>query len=186
MTVQDKSGAARDAHLFYVSPAQVNFVIPAGTANGMATVTVLSVDGQTATTHVEVANVAPALFTMNASGLAAAYVIHVKPGNVQTTEFVFAGPAGNATPVAIDMGPPTDQAYLALFGTGIRNAGAAQVTVKVNGLDAPVPYAGPQLQFAGLDQVNVRLPHALAGSGDAALVLTVAGTAANAVHLTFK
>jgi len=66
------------------------------------------------------------------------------------------------------------------------HAGAAQVTVKVNGLDAPVPYAGPQLQFAGLDQVNVRLPHALAGSGDAALVLTVAGTAANAVHLTFK
>jgi uncharacterized protein (TIGR03437 family) len=109
-----------------------------------------------------------------------------QPGNVQTTEFVFAGQAGSATPVAIDLGPPTDQAYLALFGTGIRNAGAVQVTVKVNGLDAQVSYAGPQPQFAGLDQVNVRLPHALAGSGDAALVLTVAGTVANTVHLTFK
>jgi uncharacterized protein (TIGR03437 family) len=123
---------------------------------------------------------------MNASGLAAAYVVHVKPGNVQTTEFVFAGQAGNATPVAIDLGPPTDQAYLALFGTGIRNAAAGLATVKVNGIDAPVSYAGPQLQFAGLDQVNVRLPHALAGSGDAAVVLTVAGTAANTVHVTFK
>jgi uncharacterized protein (TIGR03437 family) len=186
VTVQDKSGAVRGAHLFYVSPTQVNLVIPAGTGNGTATVTILSGDGQTATAHVEVASVAPALFTMNASGLAAAYVIHVKPGNVQTTEFVFAGQAGSATPVAIDLGPPTDQAYLALFGTGIRNAGAVQVTVKVNGLDAQVSYAGPQPQFAGLDQVNVRLPHALAGSGDAALVLTVAGTVANTVHLTFK
>jgi uncharacterized protein (TIGR03437 family) len=172
--------------LLYVSPAQVNLVVPAGTGNGTATVTILSSDGQTATTHVEVTSVAPALFTMNASGLAAAYVVHVKPGNVQTTEFVFAGQAGNATPVAIDLGPPTDQAYLALFGTGIRNAAAGLATVKVNGIDAPVSYAGPQLQFAGLDQVNVRLPHALAGSGDAAVVLTVAGTAANTVHVTFK
>jgi uncharacterized protein (TIGR03437 family) len=107
-------------------------------------VTILSSDGQTATTHVEVTSVAPALFTMNASGLAAAYVVHVKPGNVQTTEFVFAGQAGNATPVAIDLGPPTDQAYLALFGTGIRNAAAGLATVKVNGIDAPVSYAGPR------------------------------------------
>jgi uncharacterized protein (TIGR03437 family) len=186
VTVQDKSGAVRGAGLLYVSPAQVNLVVPAGTGNGTATVTILSSDGQTATTHVEVTSVAPALFTMNASGLAAAYVVHVKPGNVQTTEFVFAGQAGNATPVAIDLGPPTDQAYLALFGTGIRNAAAGLATVKVNGIDAPVSYAGPQLQFAGLDQVNVRLPHALAGSGDAAVVLTVAGTAANTVHVTFK
>lgn len=31
------------------------------------------------------------------------------------------------------------------------------------GLLAEVPYVGSQLQFAGLDQVNIRLPKALAG-----------------------
>src|SRR5580704_9779107 len=38
--VQDSAGATRPAPLFYVSPTQINFEIPAGTALGEAKVTV--------------------------------------------------------------------------------------------------------------------------------------------------
>jgi uncharacterized protein (TIGR03437 family) len=38
----------------------------------------------------------------------------------------------------------------------------------------------------GLDQINVLLPSALAGSGDVSVVLTAAGIAANSVHVTIN
>jgi hypothetical protein len=53
--------------------------IPAGIGIGAATVTI---GPQTAT--VQIATVAPGLFTLNSAGLAAAYVVRVGPGNVQT------------------------------------------------------------------------------------------------------
>jgi len=38
-TVRDSSGTTRNATLAYASPSQVNFRVPEGTANGLATVT---------------------------------------------------------------------------------------------------------------------------------------------------
>jgi uncharacterized protein (TIGR03437 family) len=49
-----------------------------------------------------------------------------------------------------------------------------------------VTYAGPQGVFAGLDQVNVILPHSLAGSGEVTLQLSAMGIPANAVNLTIQ
>jgi uncharacterized protein (TIGR03437 family) len=76
--------------------------------------------------------------------------------------------------------------YLILYGTGIRNAGSGQVTVNIQGLEVPVSYGGPQTQFAGLDQVNVLLPRALAGTGVANIVLSAEGKAANTVYVSIK
>jgi hypothetical protein len=39
----------------------------------------------------------------------------------------------------------------------------ANVSVKIGAMDLPVDYAGAPSVFAGLDQVNVRLPRSLAG-----------------------
>ena len=92
-------------------------------------------------------------------------------------------------PIPINLGSSTDQVVLELYGTGIRAANsiaqqnpqyANQPSVSVfvgpscpSGCDQPslqVLYAGPQGagapgSFYGLDQVNVVLPHSLAGSG---------------------
>jgi len=54
---------------------------------------------------------------------------------------------------------------------------------------APVPadYAGPQGEFAGVDQMNVRLPRSLNGSGDVYGYLEVDGKrAALLARLRFK
>jgi len=62
------------------------------------------------------------------------------------------------------MDPDSDQLFLVLFGTGMRfRSSLSNVSVKIGGIDAPVEYAGPQGEFAGLDQINVRLPRCWQG-----------------------
>src|SRR5258708_25673324 len=56
------------AALFYVSPNQINFVVPHATAMGMATVTIMNGDAMPPSTMVQVAAVAPRLFNPNSPG----------------------------------------------------------------------------------------------------------------------
>lgn len=58
----------------------------------------------------------------------------------------------------------------------------SNVTVTVNGVNAPVLYAGNG-GYPGIDQINVLLPASLAGSGTVTLQLTASGIAANPVQV---
>jgi len=188
-SVRDASGNTRPAQLLYVSPQQVNFLIPADTSAGMATVTVTTQSlglNITESAQVQIAPVAPSLFVLNAGGLAAAYLVRVAPGKPQSFDSVFTLQNGALVAKPIDLGPPGEQVYLILYGTGIRNVGPAGVTVNIDGLNARVTYAGPETKVDGLDQINVLLPPALAGSGDVSVVLTAAGIAANSVRVTIQ
>ena len=74
-----------------------------------------------------------------------------------------------------------------LYGTGIRGRSSLSgVTAKIGGLDAQVQYAGAQPEFAGLDQVNVVIPRALAGQGEVDLTLAVDGVTANSVRVNIR
>ncbi len=172
VSVTDSAGVERPAPLFFVSPGQINYLVPAGTAPGVAKVQVQGHAG-----YITIEAVAPGLFTANASGsgIPAAVGLRVS-GGAQTLLPSLTTP--------IDLGPETDEVFLLLFGTGIR--GGTSATVKIGGIDAPVAYAGPQGGFVGLDQVNVKLPRALAGRGEVDLVLTVDGKAANTVRVRIK
>jgi hypothetical protein len=112
--------------------------------------------------------------------------LRVSPDGTQTQLPVYqcGAAAGSCAPVPIELGSDTDQAILVLFGTGIR--GGANVTARIGGLEAPVLYAGPQGQYAGLDQVNVRVPRSVAGTGKAPILLTVEGKRANIVTVNFQ
>ncbi|MFM8395532.1 MAG: hypothetical protein ACKOB4_16585, partial [Acidobacteriota bacterium] len=48
---------------------------------------------------------------------------------------------------------------------------------------AQVVYAGAQGDYAGLDQLNVRIPRELAGRGEVDLNLSVGGVSANPVRI---
>ena len=124
---------------------------------------------------------APSLFSADASGsgLAAAQVVRVKADGSQSYEPVGSDP--------IDLGPDTDQLTLVLYGTGIRGRSSlGGVAVTIGGANSPVAYAGPQNEFAGLDQVNVPLPRSLAGRGNIDVVLTVDGLTANTVTINVR
>src|SRR5262245_46044046 len=192
VSVRDSLGQSRLAPLFFVSPGQINYLMPFGTALGNATVTVTSGDGAVSNGNVTIANIAPGIFTANSSGngLAAAIVLRVKPGNVQTFEQMvrFDATLNAFAPIPIDLGPNGDLVFLLLFGTGWRGAsGAPNNSVTINGVNASAGlFLGAQGDLVGLDQANVLIPRSLAGSGEVDLILTAAGKTANTVRLSIK
>jgi len=191
LRVRDSAGVERPAPLFYVGPAQINFLVPDGTALGPATVTVTSAGQVTATGAVNIESVAPGLFTANfdGKGAPAAVAVTVAPDLTQITQAVARCGTAQGTCVTspIDLGPSGTQVVLTLYGTGIRGRSSlAGVTARIGGLDAQVLYGGPQPEFAGLDQVNVVIPRALAGRGEVDLAITVDGKTANAVRINVK
>jgi uncharacterized protein (TIGR03437 family) len=186
VSITDSAGHTALATLIYVSPAQINFYVPLGIANGSANITITSGDGTLSAASVQIAPVAPGLFELNGAGLAAAYVI-VYSGGTQTVENVYSvNSSGAVVANPISLGAGTDQAYLFLFGTGIQDAGTAGVTVTVGGVPGMVKYAGMQGAYSGEDQINVLLPSSLAGEGSVTVQLTANGIAANPVNVTIQ
>ncbi len=190
--VTDSAGVKRLAQLFFVSPAQINFLVPTNTAFGLATITVTNGRGATASSIILVTRTAGGIFSANASGkdVAAAQITRVNAAGAQTLEnvAVFDTATRLMVPVPIDMGAATDQLFVVLYGTGIRyNPGLSSVKATVNGISVPVQYAGAAPGFVGLDQVNLGpLPASLRGAGTVSVVITVDGQAANTVTLTFR
>ncbi|MCI0351571.1 MAG: hypothetical protein L0Z53_19280 [Acidobacteriales bacterium] len=189
--VRDSAGAERLAPLFFVSPTQINYQIPAGTATGPAMVTITTGDSIASAGTVQIAAVAPGLFTANASGqgFAAAVALRVKADGTQSFEPVarFDAAVQQFVAIPIDLGPESDQVFLILFGTGIRlRSSLSAVSANLGGVDAQVAFAGAQDGFVGLDQVNVRLPRSLIGRGAVDVALTVDGQAANTVKVSIK
>ena len=187
--VRDSAGTLRNAPLYYVSPGQINFIVPNGTSPGVATLTV--VNGSTSSVGVaNIEDVAPTLFSMNGNGMgvAAATAIRTLAGNPgsQSPVPVFQCDSSGCVPVPIDLGLDTP-VFLSLYGTGIRNRSSlANVKVTINGVSVPVLYAGAQPQFDGLDQVNVGLTLNLRGSGVSNVVVTVDGKDSNAVIISLS
>lgn len=188
VAVTDSAGTKRDAPLIYVSPSQINFVIPDGTATGSATFAIVGAPAQQST-MAYVASVAPTLFSLNGAGtgVAAATAIRTQAANpqIQASVPVFQCSGSTCSSVPIDVGVDTP-VYVTFYGTGIRNRAAlADIAVTVNGIPVPVTYAGPTPGFTGLDQVNVGLPLTLRGSGESNVVL-VDGATSNTVTINIQ
>jgi uncharacterized protein (TIGR03437 family) len=189
--LKDGAGVERLAPLFFVSPAQINFLVPAGAATGAGIFTVVKSDATAPSGQMQIAAVAPALFSANANGqgVAAGVALRVKQNGARSFEPIAQfDPAQNrSVSLPIDLGPATDEVFLALFGTGLRfRSSLSPAELKIGGIDAPVTYAGAQGDLAGLDQVNALLPRNLAGRGEVEAVLTVDGKMANMVRVNLK
>ncbi|MBK8316284.1 MAG: hypothetical protein IPL01_20610 [Acidobacteria bacterium] len=176
--VRDSACVDRLAPLFFVSPTQVNYLVPAGTLPGAGTVTVFNETGAISSGPASIKNVAPALFSAdsNGQGAAAASVLRLKPdGNLQyekAIEYSLGQARFNTLP--IDVSDKNDQVFLLLFGTGLRYRSAlSNITALVGGIPVEVLYAGSQGDFPGLDQINLRLPGTLSGRGEVDVVLSV-------------
>jgi uncharacterized protein (TIGR03437 family) len=176
-TVVAVNGVA--AQLFYASPTQVNFIVPPATAPGEAAVSVTVNGAPAAAGTVTISQVAPALFTASADGRGVPAGFSTFDGvNLQ----LLSNPDGSARPVAA--GTDATPNYLELYGTGLRGRTSLDaVRVTVGGEQAEVLYAGAHQVFAGLDQLNIKLPPSLAGRGNVEIVLTVDGREANRVTI---
>lgn len=188
--IRDSRDLAGKGSLYFVSPGQVNFVLPRGVARGLARVQLRRHGQELTSGAVLVEDVAPAFFSANGdgAGVAAALAVTVKPDGRQMVREVFdvEAPPGRRRPAPISLGEPGEQVYLSLFGTGLRGA-PGEGSARVGGLDVPV--AGPvaQPQYPGLDQVNLGpLPRALAGRGEVPIEFTLRGKTANIVTVSFQ
>ena len=179
VAVQDAAGNSANAVLVYVSPGQINFVMPQGLVTGVATFTIRNGSGSPVAARGAVGAVGPTLFSVagTGSGPAAATALSVSGGSPGKTSVV---------PLPIDLSG-SSPVYLTLYGTGIRNRSSLDnVLVTINGVSLPALYAGPQPDFAGLDQVNVQLTPELRGSGVANIVIKVDQHQANTVTVAIQ
>jgi uncharacterized protein (TIGR03437 family) len=189
--VRDSAGTERLAPLFFVSPSQINYLIPAGTANGNAAITVNAGDGSLFGAALFVQTVAPGLFSANADGqgVAAAVLLRIKPNLIQIFEPVaqFNASTGKFVAAPIDLGPPTDHVFLILFGTGLRKRTAlTNVFAAIGGTAVETTFVGAQGSLVGVDQVNLSIPRTLVGRGEVDVALIVDGVFANAVRINIK
>ena len=152
------------AGLLYISSTQVNAVIDPSTPTGATTLT-LTTPTTTASANVNIVRpAAPALFGATGAGN--------REGAILNAVTFARGPFS----VTSKGGP----SYLALYLTSLDLSTAPTVTI--GGLPAPVLFYGSAPCCAGLQQVNVQVPAALAGAGRVDVILTNGGKASNAVE----
>ena len=189
----DSASNTFDAGIFAVTPGQVNWLMPPGVTAGQAIVTVTSGDGSISKGTIDVAAVSPSLFsaTSDGRGIAAANVIRIRNGVTTYENVALVTVVGNnviTAPIPIDLGPATDEVYLAFYGTGIRHrTSLTSVSAQLGGQAIGILFAGAQGTYEGEDQVNtVRIPRTYIGRGLVNLVLTVDNKVTNTIQVSFQ
>jgi uncharacterized protein (TIGR03437 family) len=162
------------APIFFVSPGQVNFLVPKGVQSGAGIIELSSGDQTLSRGPINLATVVASLFTANSSGSGAPAALATRDGQVYSA---VGNPDGTSNPVA-----PGD--YLVLFGTGFRNTLSGAVSIRIGDREAPVLYAGPQGGYAGLDQINTQVPAGLSGAVD--VVVSIGMKTANRVTVNVR
>jgi len=174
--VKDSAGVTRHATLTFIDAHQVNYIIPDGTASGLATIVVHSGTGTTLSTQYYVNSVSPGIFALTGSGLIAADVLRVHADGTAVGENIYKVVGNQLAPNPLDLGVAAgDNVFLEIFGTGFRSVSQANMHVMIGGLNAPVSFVGAQ-GSPGLDQLNVQVPSGLAGRGKVNVVITANGT----------
>ena len=167
------------AGLLFISPTQINVLIPPETAIGRALLSVVSDQGGViASGLVVVASVAPSLFQFDdAPG---------GTGAIQNGVTFASGPFDVETPE----NPGADKrTRLVVYGTGLRDFPADEIQAQAEAggqrLLLPIEYVGPST-FFGLDQVNVLLPEGLSLNGTVGLRIGSVATISNRVTFELK
>ncbi|MCI0660130.1 MAG: hypothetical protein L0220_03565, partial [Acidobacteria bacterium] len=154
-------------------------------------ITISRSDGGVTTGTTQIAELSPGLFTANSNGqgAAAALVLRIKADGTQRYESAahFDPGQNKFVTTPIDLGDETDQVFLILFGTGFgAMSSTTAVNVKLGGVNVPVLFAGPQGDYAGLNQLNLSLSRSLAGLGEVDVTLTVDNETTNKVRVRIE
>ena len=169
------------APLFFVSPNQINFLIPLGIPAGTARIVVTTGDGTVSTGSTQIALVAPALFTANADGQGplAALLLRIKADGQASYETLAQYDGAKFITRPIQFGEESDQLFLVLYLTGIRQAAKESVRVSLGGVEYAPLFVGATDGLIGLDQINLALPRNFEGRGRITLLVKAAGAGAS-------
>ena len=174
LLLTDAAGVEHTLWPLFSGSGQVNFAVPERAAIGRGRIT-----AGTSGFETEIVTVAPGLFSADASGIGVAAAIAAQEGIAPSP--AFRCDFGRCAAVALRPSPGRP-VYVSLYGTGLRR-GSGMLRVSVGGVDVPVLYAGPQNEFAGLDQINFRLDATTTKKGELDVVVRVADSVSNTVRL---
>jgi uncharacterized protein (TIGR03437 family) len=173
--------------LLYVSPTQINAVMPYGLTGGTAYQAVARHGSRLSVPQrIAVAAADPAVFTPSGKGQGQGH-IYIEPGNIL---------AGSSTPA-------TAGDTLTMYCTGLGavtqpvTAGSAApsqplaytagtVSVTIGGQPATVPFAGLAPGFAGLYQINAKVPSGVPTGDQIPVVIAVDGINSPVVTIAVK
>ncbi|HEX8634360.1 MAG TPA: Ig-like domain-containing protein [Pyrinomonadaceae bacterium] len=159
----------RRTQLFYASPTQINFHVPAATETGTAEVVARNHDGYESRAFVTVLRAAPGVFTEGGDGSGASVALDAETSLRSPFD-------------------PVDAANhprrLIIFSTGVRHA--ASVGVSLGGRALTVENVLPSPDLPGLDEIHILLTRSLAGAGVVPLVVRADGRESNPTNITFN
>ena len=135
----------RPAQIFFVSPTQVNFLVPPQTENGVADVIVTNSEGFPSRGSINTLRAAPGVFTKSGDGTGEALVLN--------SDTLQEGP----------FDPSDGKLHLTIFATGTRNAAQLSVTIGGQAIVPDLVMASPAMP--GLDEIHLQAPPGLKGAG---------------------
>jgi uncharacterized protein (TIGR03437 family) len=160
VTVNDRA-----AQIFFISPTQVNFLVPPQTEIGTADVVVNNPDNFPSRGSVTTLRVAPGIFTKSGDGTGTAVVLN--------SETLQEGP----------FDPTNGNLRLTIFATGAKNAPQNLVVIGGRVLTPESVMASSDLP--GMDEVHVRVPSDLRGTGTVTLTLVSDSRESNPTTIGF-
>lgn len=137
------SSAEFEAGLLYVSPTQINAVIPESVPVGGAEIQVASAAGSSAPQPVSIVAARFTAFTTTYRPFGPALVQQHRSGEVRLNRMLDPALPGDA---------------LVIWGTGLGGRDPGAVTVSIGMLEVTPFYAGPAPGLPGVDQINLFLP----------------------------
>lgn len=155
----------RAAQIFFISPGQVNFLIPPQTEIGNADVVVTNIDNFSSHASVPTLRAAPGVFTRSGDGIG--------EGMILSSDTLQEGP----------FDPSSGNLRLTIFATGAGNANQTLVTMSGRVVNAESVMASTDMP--GLDEVHIRIPADLRGAGTVNLSVQSDGRDSNPVTVTF-
>lgn len=149
--------------LIFVSPGQINFVLPQNIANGDTVSFTINNNGVQSAGKVKIVDSSPGIFSVTSDGKGTA-VAQCGAVSADGMSFLF-------TSQPCSVGNESQANFLIIYGTGWRNSGSTQV--KIGDQTLTPAFTGAQADFLGLDQINVALTKELAGKTDLDLSVVI-------------
>ncbi len=152
--------------LIYVSPEQINFVVPNEIGVGDTVDFTINNNGVQSAGKAKIVSAAPGVFsaTGDGKGKSTAQCGQVSPDGLS---FLITAPP-------CSVGNESQFNLLIIYGTGWRNTAGLQV--KIGDVTLTPQFSGAQTEFLGLDQINVSLTKELAAKMDQEITVTVIST----------
>jgi uncharacterized protein (TIGR03437 family) len=185
-----------NAPVFFASPGQMNVQIPWETPVGSTTAT-LTIGVQTSTASASVAQYAPGIYTLNASGggqgvitNSVTYAWAAPTGSIPGVTAAPVSPGDFITIYCTGLGPVSNQPATGAAASASQLSATTQgVTVSfggAGGVTVPAEFAGLVPGLVGFYQVNVAIPSGVTPSDSVPISIAIGGVPSNTVTIAVQ